>query len=260
MSAGAILDTYIAGQLCAAEAALQLTASFLLAAGEGADGVESWLWSTWALVLKAVRSVDYNDPALQALAALLGAIREVPMSRTPALDAFDRLWGRSESEFWQTLPIFGPAVREEWSGIGSSRDFYTRAQWATMNAFLACLSTAHVLDFSLYGIWTMRDTFEEVSGTVRLDNYVPAAAVWVLEAGNLMYDLAQKAQPPEWIANKSNGGPLWKGRIWYSLERWAFWKQGFYAAIGTFELDNWAKEMATRAHHKMEQIEQQGSH
>ncbi|MCO5559013.1 hypothetical protein L7F22_012604 [Adiantum nelumboides] len=89
----------------------------------------------------------------------------------------------------------------------------------------------------------------------------PAAATWILEAGHLMYELAVKAQPPDNIQRAANGGSLWAGRIWYSLERWAFWKQGFRAVMAQAELHSWTMEMATRAYQTMEQIEQQaGQH
>ncbi|MCO5559010.1 hypothetical protein L7F22_012601 [Adiantum nelumboides] len=82
---------------------------------------------------------------------------------------------------------------------------YTREEWASMNAFVARLSTANILNFNLYGIWARRERFEEPLGKEGLDDHVPATATWVVEAGHLMFELALQAQPPDCINNASNG-------------------------------------------------------
>ncbi|MCO5558719.1 hypothetical protein L7F22_012305 [Adiantum nelumboides] len=269
----AVLGRFIGGDLDRGVAALELTAPVTQAfqrkrkrkrgkRREEDDALkgsaEMWLWDIWRALMYTVRTIAHNDPAQDELVHLLSAIKELQMRPTSASSTF---WG---GKFWLDLPILGPEVREEWYFSPPYDDYshfmhYTREQWASMNAFVARLSVAHVLNFKLYGIWTMRHAFEEHEGTLLQDEHVPAAATWVLEAGHLMYELAVKAQPPDNIERAANGGSLWAGRIWYSLERWAFWKQGFKAAMA--QADSWTKEMATRAYQTMEQIEQQaGQH
>ncbi len=66
----------------------------------------------------------------------------------------------------------------------------TPSAWTSMNALVAHLTVARVMDFKRYAIWALRDALEEEEQTQAgstLNHLVPAAAVWVVVAGEVMY-------------------------------------------------------------------------
>lgn len=88
--------------------------------------------------------------------------------------------------------------------------------------------------------------------------YVPAAATWILLAGQRIYELCKSDY------NRKDGAPglsrdenewLWgKGRG-YSLGRWAFWKKRFGEIRTTPGLQDGVRDLAARAISEMGQIE-----
>ncbi|MCO5592289.1 hypothetical protein L7F22_046289 [Adiantum nelumboides] len=70
-------------------------------------------------------------------------------------------FGGANSGMISPSSVHRPTVREDWNFSPPSFTFlphfhYTWEEWASMNAFVARLSTVNVLNFNLYGIWAMR--------------------------------------------------------------------------------------------------------
>lgn len=139
------------------------------------------------------------------------------------------------------IEVFGSELREAWN-VGKFRiEFHVMHTlrltptvgddvdvnvWLNLNAFSARLTaTAQPsLDFSLFGIWTLRAALEgsQISSSVA---WIGAAACWPLYAGETVYRMC---------SNKKNfGGKMakpgdgfndepWRG---YSTERWQAWRE-----------------------------------
>lgn len=99
-------------------------------------------------------------------------------------------------------------------------------------AFLARLTAISTpknsLDFSLYGLWALRDAFEaECPPTHSAENAIRNAAVWIEFAGKTLWKLSvdgrefsdRLAIPGDKLADKP-----WRG---FCEERWNVWRAGF---------------------------------
>lgn len=221
---------------------------------------ETDIWDTMLLI---ARQQPPSSPFITSLVTLLAAVKEMPSP-----DHWPHPWYLGQQQSWRDLLGFGPEVRENWN-----RDIFegavegdgwscTPEGWASMNAFVAQITVAGVVDFKLYAIWALRNALEDIPAQVsngghitNLDREVPAAAVWILEAGKMMFT--------EWLGlkdfghgNAAKGGMLWVGEG-YEPERWVFWRERF-RWVGeqrdvktTEETRVWAR----RALEKMEEIE-----
>jgi hypothetical protein len=105
-----------------------------------------------------------------------------------------------------------------------------QTQWININAFLARLTAENAesspegsLDFSLYGIWALRDALEGVENIWVPSYKKDTAKVWIERAGLTMRKLSEQqrqfqgkmAAPGEGYSSKE-----WKG---YNNERWEAW-------------------------------------
>ena len=113
--------------------------------------------------------------------------------------------------------------------------------WTTLNAFLAKLTARNVssCDFSLYGLWLLRDCLEEEVTPQYLDKALPAASQWIRHATQVLRESSQ-----EWpksptpgdpargtllpldliLAYTLSGGSLWVDKRGFCKERWSFWR------------------------------------
>ncbi|KAL8712999.1 MAG: hypothetical protein Q9220_002859 [cf. Caloplaca sp. 1 TL-2023] len=216
----------------------------------------------WTAILSTTRKHAYDHPAIPSLVALLAAIQDSP---DPTL------WKSKQQsdpyQSWRHLPGFGMEVREDWnrtltdSPSGDDQWSCTPAQWTSMNALLAHITVTRVSNFARYAIWALRDALEDIPGqstfaghVANLDHYVPAAAVWVFVAGEIIYN--------EWILGGGEkevedvGGHLWEGKG-FSRERWGFWKErfGWVRGQGGVEVEEETRAVAGRAVVVMEGVE-----
>jgi hypothetical protein len=105
-----------------------------------------------------------------------------------------------------------------------------KTQWININAFLAILtkdnaesSSGGPLDFSLYGIWSLRDALEGDESATLPQYKKDTAKVWIKLAGQTLKKLSEQektfdgkmAAPGSAFSSKQ-----WKG---YNNERWEVW-------------------------------------
>ncbi|EAQ83163.1 predicted protein [Chaetomium globosum CBS 148.51] len=133
-------------------------------------------------------------------------------------------------ELWRELPTLGWEVRDRWN-FDSSDPAATakqRTEWENLNAFVAQLTARSSsdpdgpLDFSMFGLWVMRDAFEAENG-VGSDTAVRLAALWVNFAGAYLRKLSVNGYEFSariGIPNGKYAGREWKG---FNEERWKAW-------------------------------------
>ncbi|KAL9597311.1 MAG: hypothetical protein Q9219_005235 [cf. Caloplaca sp. 3 TL-2023] len=251
------ITSYLTDSLSPRDTALALTTPinrFLSSDSEETDDSPDE-FAIWSAIFAIVRQYPHSSPAIPALVALLGAIKDTP-TPTPLK--------RNGMTYWTDLPHFGWEARENWNRtVGEADDSQgyscSVAQWASMNAFVAQLTVADVSDFRMYCIWALRDALEEVPGersktghVTDLDNLVPAAAVWMLVAGSMVYAECIGSNSEE---RTKRGGPLWEGGP--ILERWRFWKQRFEWVVRQEEVavKGETRDFARLAAERMEEVD-----
>jgi hypothetical protein len=178
------------------------------------DYLESVLWGAWGVIVSAADTPDDADRA--RLVSLLTAIKgQGILARADGREC--TVWGLG---VYVDLPVFGPEMRETWN---DSPPGMSPGSWANLNAFAAQLTVGGI-DFSLYGIWALRDALEADDGDVSL--VLPAAVQWLRCAGPALASLALNGA----ISDNSAAwlGPLCVNAgltdLGYTTRRWNFWK------------------------------------
>jgi hypothetical protein len=129
------------------------------------------------------------------------------------------------------LPVFGAEMRETWN---DGPPIVSPGTWANLNAFAAQL-TAGGIDFSLYGIWALRDALEQDGHEV--SQVLPAAVQWLRCAGpelaSLTLEGADSSEGAAWLGPLCTQAGLTD--LGFTTRRWNFWKsrlEGIAAAGG----------------------------
>ena len=183
--------------------------------GAGEDRIEGLLWPAWEAVIAAADTPD--DAVRSRLVGLLTAIKgQGVLVRT----------GGQECTVWDMrahvdLPVFGALMRETWNDAPPAM---SAGSWANLNAFAAQL-TAGGIDFSLYGIWALREALEDDDSEISV--VLPAAVQWFRCAGPALASLARKG------AGVLHGGADRLGPLCtqagltdggFTTRRWSFWQ------------------------------------
>ncbi|KAH0368600.1 hypothetical protein KCU65_g3801, partial [Aureobasidium melanogenum] len=156
------------------------------------------------------------------------------------------------SKVWQGLPFFGQQVRECWNfPYHKEVDAKTRDAWINVNAFVARLTGVAInehggerqgysaLDYSLYGIWSLRSALEEERenspGENTFDASIGAAAVWIVYAGEQYTSPTLKglANSNKTYSGKvAKPGSRFKDQEWrgYNMDRWFTWRKELHQA------------------------------
>jgi hypothetical protein len=115
-----------------------------------------------------------------------------------------------------------------------------RAGWENQAAFMAQLTGLVTrIDMSLYGLWMLRDAFEDVEGRTGFSRTaVRIAALWVRYAGERLRKMAaEEVAYPERLGS-SRGKYREHEWVGFSEERWEVWKEGLKAAREQFGDDD----------------------
>ncbi|KAL8765625.1 MAG: hypothetical protein Q9209_007357 [Squamulea sp. 1 TL-2023] len=218
----------------------------------------------WTAILTLTRLVPYTSQSIPRLVSLLAALKTVPSPQNNKILPDSH---QSEPFHWSSLPGFGAEVRENWNReiVDDKKEdddnghTCTPASLTSMNALIAQLTAAGILDFKRYAIWALRDALENPPGETNnagrdceLDHLVPAAVVWVVYAGKVMYE--------EWIGAEQpgdKGGRLLPEEKGFTVKRWGFWRERFRWVAGQREVDvkEETRGMARLAVERMEGVE-----
>ena len=160
----------------------------------------------------------------------------------------------------QTLPIFGAEVRETWNEAPWDRipgeTPFSPDVWASLNAFTARLTVASVKDFEIYAMWILRHTLEEERMKEEVDDNLPAAAMWIIYAGQTVYHNAAKDCTESTETHRPDIRYLREFTKPFSMERWNFWKERFEHFRDHEGLKQITRDSAGEALSKMVEIEQ----
>lgn len=228
---------------------------------------EGLLWDLWYSILHCAKRTPWRDTAAQnRLLDLVRALKACPDPAPPAqmTKALQNDWIWSSGCLWSELVMLGPAARESWNdtpGCGAGFTLPEIHAWTNVNAFVAVITKEGLDDFSLYGKWAMRDALEDhhedsstsrgfATAAMKLNAYVPAAAVWVLAVGK---ELCEKDDSVP--SSPNEGVPSGEGTDAIPEDRWRFWKEGFQAMSRREDLSSETREVAAEAFAKMEDIE-----
>lgn len=203
------------------------------------DDLEGDLWGLWSGFTATAKDPScVKSDALARAVQLLGAIKAQGVLEKDGKPCQTQL-----GSVWTDLPYFGAEMRETWNAQ------LPADQWAGLNAFAALVTAANVSDFSLYGIWSLRETLEEERAfttretgagdsvpkspeSVPVSELVPAAAKWLEDCGEQMLQWCKAGRSYGTSPDPSKLGPkaVQAGvqQSGYNMERWAFWKDRFH--------------------------------
>lgn len=136
--------------------------------------------------------------------------------------------------------------------------------WASLNAFVARLyAQTDVSSLEDRALFALTEALEEDKPATALDDVVPAAACWILYAGQKIkehnrgheadYDYAMGITRLPSPARSR--GSLWKGADGVSDERWRFWKTRFGDLADRTGLKRNTRQYAKQARDEMRRIE-----
>lgn len=131
--------------------------------------------------------------------------------------------------------------------------YMSARSWGNLNAFLARLHTAapDSTHLDLHGLYAMIEALEEPRSPSQLEDVLPAAAYWIIYAGNALrnnnvpyafYSVDEGFKRLPW-----GRGSLWNGQHPFSEERWEFWMQRFRTIAEREDIDQELKRIAWRA-------------
>lgn len=120
--------------------------------------------------------------------------------------------------------------------------------WVSQHAYIALLASFGKFELCLFGLWVMRDAFEESTTTQSADADAAAAAQWILQAGQALFRFVQVPgliSPGDFEV--TDHGLLYEGEKGNSLQRWQFWKAGFVRLATSEDSDGEARRLADSA-------------
>ena len=222
----------------------------------------------WITILHVARQTPVSHPWQDKLVKLVAAIKGMPVpdNSNPALVNFEQVWG---AQTWARLPLFGMQVRESWNNGPWTRwpenlppplpawTSYPQHEWADLNAFVARLTAASVSNFDTLASWILRHTLEEERYAQEINENLPAAASWIMQAGLMLYSNAAREDtaPPE-VYQSQQVVYLRKFTKRFCEERWAYWKERFAIFCEDTSLGSEARSSAKDAVKHMEKIKE----
>lgn len=147
---------------------------------------------------------------------------------------------------WTDLPYLGVEMREAWNNAPPTS---TALEWQHINEFAARLTFDDTCNFSLYGIWMLRDALETPrllterqsnegdrqpsdEDEVSVDELLPAALQWIFHCRDLLMKLSIEghsyaksgvnAPDPAFLGKLAKDAGV--EQTGYNARRWNFWR------------------------------------
>jgi len=230
------------------------------------DKLEAHLGKLWNSFLHLASQQSHSSKEQDSLVKLLQTLdAEAPSIK----DADGKEVEVDGHAVYNDLPLFGQQARECWNFPDDKEvDTKTRDTWINVNAFVARLTAAAVnphggerqgynaLDYSLYGVWSLRSALEEdlsnLPAKTTSDASIGAAAVWMLYAGPTLKGLSDSDKT--YSGKVARSGFKYKDHEWrgYTKDRWEAWTKELTQAKGLVQDDS-IKELVERALKAMKQ-------
>ncbi|KAK3291985.1 uncharacterized protein B0H64DRAFT_408659 [Chaetomium fimeti] len=184
--------------------------------------IGDFVWAAYGAVFDAV---DRTPPERQdRLVEFVARLRETAVN-----GADGKPLVHEGGELWTDLPTFGWVVRDKWNFDPSdpAATAQQRASWENLTAFVAQLTARSEgpddpLDFSMFGLWAMREAFEDDNG-VGSDAAVRLAALWVRIAGARLRKLSADGHELSARLGVPQGKYADRGWKGFNEERWKAW-------------------------------------
>lgn len=209
-----------------------------------AGTTEGMLWRLYDSVWVLARGIPAEDAATQGkLIALLAALkaRPNPPEPEPLTVAMQRNWVWEPGALWSSQIVIGISLSEHWDYEPANLHFGTgeisRQTWTNVNAFVARVCVAGVMDAFPRGMWALRYLLG--NGRVRghweslkvemVDARVPAVLAWIQVAGREIWKKCvqlgreHEAVGPETAEEEVPWNWADKEEM-FSVARWRYWK------------------------------------
>ncbi len=234
------------------------------------------LQSTWQAFNTVVEQIPHHRPEHARLSTLLVAIK----SRESPYDGDARVISHA-GMLWRDLPLYEPASHGDFSTPTAEIEALTvRAvdiegdtlsqlggmhglaeQYMNQNAFLARLvQLPDAPDCDFFTLLALRWGLEEDLNALGLSLNVPGAAMWILYAGEYIWQCEREWREPYddiRAVYMANGSFLWgKGRKnGFCVERWEVWRDSFEWVAEMEGVSDEARVLAKAAAGRMRCIE-----
>ena len=227
----------------------------------------------FAIILAIVKQLDADATQQNNLITLVLSLRELPLPANVAqgidpgpmgsdmnrsLTQFIHVW--SDIEYDAPLhPRFDdrpglPIVSGERPPWRLEPNRYLSATaWTNLNAFMARLHTSapDVQRLDTRGLFAMIEALEQPLTPSRLDDVLPAAACWIIYAGQVLKknDIPYAYFPEDFGSKRMpwSKGELWNGPYAFNRPRWDFWMQKFREISERDNVSGPVREVALRA-------------
>lgn len=232
------------------------------------NDLETRLCNTWTSVLLLASQTEHNSAKQDELVRAIKTL----VSQESLKDRAGKSIEIDGSKVWSDLPLFGQQVRGCWNFPENEEvDESVKDKWINVNAFIAKLTAAAwedssfetqsgfepaytALDFSLYGIWTIRSALEEklpAKGNT-VDAQLGAASAWVIYANPVLGKLCEEGK--QFQGKVARPGSQFKTKEWrgYHQERWEIWQEELLRANKKVQ-SNMVKELMEKASHIIEE-------
>jgi len=246
---------------------------------EEKEDMGTFLWNFWEYFFKVAEQIPYSHPSQEKLARLLMKLSDLP-SQTPMVDLPNWAGGY---RLWQDLPLFGPALREEYDSkikrFGKVEYLHSltllelercqeHERKRNLSAFLARITRDRTQSCDSYAYRAISDALgvpaqqrhEQNTEFKTNDDFQPgpllAAKVaiahdWISIAGSFLYskleEKVQGAEPEDEISD-------WAGLV-IDSQIWQFWKKRIEELSAQEGIDETTRELATESELTMEHIE-----
>lgn len=247
-----------------------------IAKPEGSDveylSTEGSLWCLWFAVMHTARKISWQDEVQQTkLLDFVKALKARPDPPQPEdiTIPMKRDWMYSSGKLWSNLSMMGPSFRECWNdspGCGAGWSLPEVHAWVNANAFVARVAETGLANYWNYGIWALRDAFEQKPTSIYTkpdrketvqDLLLTTAAVWILIGGKDMWAFVSKDQDFE--THYGLDADLSKlpqqGDGTWTRARWNFWKEKLEALVTNDELADETKRVTRDAVKHMQEVE-----
>ncbi|KAK4502173.1 hypothetical protein PRZ48_005598 [Zasmidium cellare] len=218
------------------------------------EEVEEQLTLSWRSIISQAAQTSFKDAAQQKLADFVVALQQ-----RPTVQKGDQTCQVQGSTVWKDLPTFGWSIRDAWNkAAGKDSDQKAKDQWINLNAFTALLTaSAHSKtndspDLSLFGVWSLRQAFEEQDTS---DAAIAAAAAWFVYAAPTIYDFSQKGK--SFDGKVAKPGSAFSSQSWngYTQDRWQAWTRKVHEVQGQVS-DATASQLVEQAQVAIGEIQQ----
>lgn len=245
-----------------------------------------------AIMNMSEAKIPLDDKVFRVATLLLDAATNFPERQTRILDLVDAIRALSDDDLyfteeqqarypdWQTWKefekfdfIFDDAYRSAraWRFTLDTNDDDPQVnsrRWTSLTALMAhmCMRHHDLSNPYLYGLDNIRSALEQeswssssgipISPLLALDVEVPAAAQWILIAGDKIFECIDNEQ----FTTRLENSDLWQREISLSSkERWNLWRRRLHSISEMKDLRNETRAVAKKARVHMDDVENASS-